>query len=66
MARTRHPNAAELDREVAGREGEVYRDGRSGRRTDRSFYYAYRHDLWGDGGNSGGEASRGRETPELG
>src|SRR5260370_9421021 len=41
MARTRHPDAAELDREVAGREGEVCRGGRGGRRANRSLYYTY-------------------------
>src|SRR6266403_319128 len=38
MARARHPNAAELDREVAGHEGEVCRGGRGGRGTYRNFY----------------------------
>src|SRR5258708_4065330 len=45
MARTRHPDAAELDREVAGREGEVCRGGRGGRRGNRSLYYTYSHNL---------------------
>src|SRR6266513_4268786 len=41
MARTGHPDAAELDREVSGRQGEVRRGGSGWRGTARSFYHAH-------------------------
>src|SRR5216683_2369449 len=62
MAGTRHPDAAELDREVAGRESKVCGGGRGGGRANRSLYHAHRHDLWRDGSDPGPRTSASGET----
>src|SRR6266849_9891491 len=62
MAGTRHPDAAELDREVAGRESEICRGGRGRGRANRSLYHAHRYDLWRDGSDPGPRAPARLET----